>query len=210
MAGRGRGRGLTFNVEVVGIKKGDSLPPPTLQPPPLFPSLQCKALPLHSGEEAEYMLALKQELRGAMRGLPYYVKPAAPRKDIERYSDKYQVSGPADNTIEWNPDWKRLPRELKIRVRRPAKEKAPVSGWKVKPRTRVEREEIIKKLESLEKKEEEHSSEEDGEKEGEKEENEEEYNEEEFEEETDYVMSYFDNGEDFGGDSDDNADEAVY
>lgn len=28
--------------------------------------------------------------------------------------------------------------------------------------------------------------------------------------ETDYIMSYFDNGEDFGADSDDNGDEAVY
>lgn len=28
--------------------------------------------------------------------------------------------------------------------------------------------------------------------------------------ETDYLMSYFDNGEDFGGDSDDNMDEAIY
>ena len=33
---------------------------------------------------------------------------------------------------------------------------------------------------------------------------------EEHEEETDYIMSYFDNGEDFGGDSDDNMDEAIY
>ncbi|KAF1605492.1 UNVERIFIED_CONTAM: DNA-directed RNA polymerase III subunit RPC7-like, partial [Eudyptes pachyrhynchus] len=39
---------------------------------------------------------------------------------------------------------------------------------------------------------------------------EEEYDEEEHEEETDYIMSYFDNGEDFGGDSDDNMDEAIY
>lgn len=40
MAGRGRGRGrgqMTFNVEAVGIGKGDALPPPTLQPSPLFP-----------------------------------------------------------------------------------------------------------------------------------------------------------------------------
>lgn len=28
--------------------------------------------------------------------------------------------------------------------------------------------------------------------------------------ETDYIMSYFDNGEDFGVDSDDNMDEAIY
>lgn len=36
--GRGRGRGqLTFNMEAVGIGKGDALPPSTLQPSPLFP-----------------------------------------------------------------------------------------------------------------------------------------------------------------------------
>lgn len=31
-----------------------------------------------------------------------------------------------------------------------------------------------------------------------------------FQQETDYIMSYFDNGEEFGGDSDDNMDEAIY
>ncbi|KAI4892408.1 hypothetical protein NFI96_003309 [Prochilodus magdalenae] len=67
---------------------------------------------------------------------------------------------------------------------------------------------------TLEKKEEEVSSdEEEGEKkktEEEEAEAEEEYDEEEFEEETDYIMSYFDNGEEFGADSDDNMDEAIY
>lgn len=46
MAGRGRGRGrgqLTFNMEAVGIGKGDALPPPTLQPSPLFPVSVCPA-----------------------------------------------------------------------------------------------------------------------------------------------------------------------
>lgn len=52
--------------------------------------------------------------------------------------------------------------------------------------------------------------EEDKEEEEKEEEEEEEYDEEEHEEETDYIMSYFDNGEDFGGDSDDNMDEAIY
>jgi hypothetical protein len=39
MAGRGRGRGRTvsFNVEALGINRGDALPGPILQPPPLFP-----------------------------------------------------------------------------------------------------------------------------------------------------------------------------
>ncbi|XP_038023852.2 DNA-directed RNA polymerase III subunit RPC7-like [Anas acuta] len=216
MAGRGRGRGrgqLTFNVEAVGIGKGDALPPPTLQPSPLFPPVEYRPVPLPGGEELEYMLALKQELRGAMRNLPYFIKPGAPRRDIERYSDKYQVSNPIDGAIDWNPDWRRLPRELKIRVRRLRKGRTTVLVPKPKQRAALDKEEAIKKLESLEKKEEEVTSEEEEEKEEEeegKEEEEEEYDEEEHEEETDYIMSYFDNGEDFGGDSDDNMDEAVY
>lgn len=127
--GRGRGRGqLTFNVEAVGIGKGDALPPPTLQPSPLFPPLEFRPVPLPSGEEGEYVLALKQELRGAMRQLPYFIRPAVPKRDVERYSDKYQMSGPIDNAIDWNPDWRRLPRELKIRVRKLQKERECI--WK--------------------------------------------------------------------------------
>ncbi|XP_048369565.1 DNA-directed RNA polymerase III subunit RPC7-like isoform X2 [Sphaerodactylus townsendi] len=190
--GRGRGRGshMTFSVEAVGIGKGEALPPPTLQPSPLFPPLEYKPVPLLTGEEVEYMLALKQELRGAMKNLPYFIKPSAPKKD-----------------------WRRLPQELKIRVRKIRKQRATVLPPKRKTQVPVDKEEAIKKLETLEKKEEEVTSEEEGEKEeGEegKEEEEEEYDEEEFEEETDYIMSYFDNGEDFGGDSDDNMDEAIY
>uniref|UniRef100_A0A8C3N4D0 Uncharacterized protein n=1 Tax=Geospiza parvula TaxID=87175 RepID=A0A8C3N4D0_GEOPR len=161
MAGRGRGRGrgqMTFNVEAVGIGKGDALPPPTLQPSPLFPALERRAAPLPGGEEGEYMLALKQELRRAMKGLPYFVKPGAPRRD-----------------------WRRLPRELRIRVRRPRRGRdtkrwkrgdlgglGVLRGLQVPPAPPVSPQE------------------------------------------TDYVLSYFDNGESFGPDSDDNGDEAVY
>uniref|UniRef100_W5MNJ0 DNA-directed RNA polymerase III subunit n=1 Tax=Lepisosteus oculatus TaxID=7918 RepID=W5MNJ0_LEPOC len=227
MAGRGRGRGrgqMSFNVEAMGLGKGEPLPPSTLQPTPLFPPMENKPVPLQAGEEAEYMLALKQELRGAMKNLPYFVRPAVPKKDVERYSDKYQSSEPTDNTIEWTPDWNRLPRELRIRVRKPPKEtvkrkvKEPLQVPKRSQQKRVDKEEIIRKLEvrtvqTLEKKEQEVSSEEEEEEkkqEEEEQENEEEYDEEEFEEETDYVMSYFDNGEEFGADSDDNMDEAIY
>ncbi|XP_069734475.1 DNA-directed RNA polymerase III subunit RPC7-like [Phaenicophaeus curvirostris] len=157
--GRGRGQ-MTFNVEAVGIGKGDALPPPTLQPSPLFPPLEQRALGLPGGEEGDYVLALKQELRGAMRSLPYFIKPGAPRRDIERYSDRYQLCSPVDSAIDWSPDWRRLPRELKIRVRR--LRKSPPHDPPFLPL------------------------------------------------ETDYILSYFDNGEDFGGDSDDNMDEAVY
>ncbi|XP_078143156.1 DNA-directed RNA polymerase III subunit RPC7-like [Centroberyx gerrardi] len=146
MAARGRGRGrriMSFSVEAVGINRGETLPPSILQPTPLFPPMEQKPLPLAGGEEAEYMLALKQEFRGAMRSLPFFIQPAAPHRDVERYSDKYHSSEPADSSME-------------------------------------------------------------------EAEGEEEYDEEEFEEETDYIMSYFDNGEDFAGDSDDNMDEAIY
>lgn len=47
---------------------------------PLPQALERRAAPLPGGEEGEYMLALKQELRRAMRGLPYFVKPGAPRR----------------------------------------------------------------------------------------------------------------------------------
>ncbi|NWY07158.1 RPC7L polymerase, partial [Nothoprocta ornata] len=132
--------------------------------------------------------------------------------DIERYSDKYQVGSPVDGAIDWSPDWRRLPRELRIRVRRLRTGGTPVLPPPRKQRPPLDKEEAIKKLESLEKKEEEVTSEEEEKEEEEegKEEEEEEYDEEEHEEETDYIMSYFDNGEDFGADSDDNADEAVY
>ncbi|XP_036894959.1 DNA-directed RNA polymerase III subunit RPC7-like isoform X4 [Sturnira hondurensis] len=187
--GRGQGRGqLTFNTEAVGIGKGDALPPPTLQPSPLFPPLEFYPVPLPSGEEGEYVLALKQELRGAMRQLPYFIRPAVPKRD-----------------------WRRLPRELRIRVRKLQKDRSAILLPKRPPKTTEYKEETIQKLETLEKKEEELTSEEDEEKEEEeKEEEEEEYDEEEHEEETDYIMSYFDNGEDFGGDSDDHMDEAIY
>ncbi|XP_071387049.1 DNA-directed RNA polymerase III subunit RPC7-like, partial [Centroberyx affinis] len=83
MAARGRGRGrriMSFSVEAVGINRGETLPPSILQPTPLFPPMEQKPLPLAGGEEAEYMLALKQEFRGAMRSLPYYIQPAAPHR----------------------------------------------------------------------------------------------------------------------------------
>ena len=157
--------------------------------------LEFRPVPLPSGEEGEYVLALKQELRGAMRQLPYFIRPAVPKRDVEPYSDKYQMSGPIDNAIDWNPDWRRLPRWLKIRVRKLQKERTTVILPKRPLKTTEDKEETIQKLETLEKKEEEVTSEEDEE----KEEEEEEYDEEEHEEETDYIMSYFDNGEDFGG-----------
>uniref|UniRef100_G3T6N8 DNA-directed RNA polymerase III subunit n=1 Tax=Loxodonta africana TaxID=9785 RepID=G3T6N8_LOXAF len=212
--GRGRGRGqLTFNVEAVGIGKGDALPPPTLQPSPLFPPLEFYPVPLPSGEEGEYVLALKQELRGAMRQLPYFIRPAVPKRDVERYSDKYQMSGPVDNAIDWNPDWRRLPRELKIRVRKLQKEREYI--WKNGRREEVTKDclpplALLLSPHNLRESQllfhQEYSLQSKLQQEGKAQA----WNDVMERKETDYIMSYFDNGEDFGGDSDDNMDEAIY
>ncbi|NXH98152.1 RPC7L polymerase, partial [Pachycephala philippinensis] len=209
MAGRGRGRGrgqMTFNVEAVGIGKGDALPPPTLQPSPLFPVSPAGPSPIP--------IFLSTLL---FHGYPPTVPPAAPT-DIERYSDKYQLSSPVDSAIDWNPvsdPFLPQPRVSPLFLQGLTVPCAPPGTAPLvpKPHVALDKEETIKKLESLEKKEEEGTSEEEEEKEEEeegKEEEEEEYDEEEHEEETDYVLSYFDNGESFGPDSDDNGDEAVY
>ncbi|XP_072530797.1 RNA polymerase III subunit GL a isoform X2 [Salminus brasiliensis] len=219
MAGRGRGRSLfTFNVDSLGFGRGEALPTSAHAPSPLYPPMQFRPVPLHTGEEVDYMLALKQELRASSKNLPFHIRPARAKRDVDRYSDKYQTGEPKNNSIEWSPDWSRLPKELCIKVQKPRKGKArPLVKPKIK--SAAGKADMIQKLETLEKKEEENHSEEEqdeekkkkkaGEEEGEEEELEE-YDEEEFEEETDYIMSYFDNGEDFGGDSDDNMDEATY
>uniref|UniRef100_A0A4W6DIE2 DNA-directed RNA polymerase III subunit n=1 Tax=Lates calcarifer TaxID=8187 RepID=A0A4W6DIE2_LATCA len=162
MAGRGRGRRtMSFSIDAVGINRGDSLPPSMQQPTPLFPVMEQKPLPLAGGEEAEYLLALKQEFRGAMRSLPCFIQPTA----AHRGQSHFHLNCVLCQTLE-----------------------------------KKEEQESSEEEEGEEKKKQEE----------EEAEGEEEYDEEEFEEETDYIMSYFDNGEDFGGDSDDNMDEAIY
>ncbi|KAM6958858.1 DNA-directed RNA polymerase III subunit RPC7-like [Aplochiton taeniatus] len=146
-SGRGRGRStLTFNLEDVGIGRGESLPPATLKPSLLFPPLTFQPVPLQTGEEVEYMLALKQELRTATKNLPFYIRRSGPKKDVDRYSDKYQTQEPQDSSIEWNPDWGRLPKELCIQVRKPQQKGTSVQGNRPK-KTLMGKEEIIAKLE---------------------------------------------------------------
>ncbi|XP_008428808.1 DNA-directed RNA polymerase III subunit RPC7-like isoform X1 [Poecilia reticulata] len=216
MAGRGRGR-RTLGLDPVGTSRGDPLPPAVQQPTPVFPVMEQKPLPLAGGEESEYLTALKQDFRAAMRSQPCFIQPATAHRDVERYSDKYHLSDKMDGLTDWIIDWKRFPKELRVQIRKPrdgaalSHHPAAPLGQKKKKKKVGEKEEVLLKLETLEKKEQQESSEEEGEEQKEEEaEAEEEYDEEEFEEETDYIMSYFDNGEDFGGDSDDNMDEAVY
>ncbi|XP_059500739.1 DNA-directed RNA polymerase III subunit RPC7 isoform X2 [Stegostoma tigrinum] len=218
MSGTGRGRGkaqFTFNIEAIGFSRGETLPETACQPLPLFPPTEFKPVPLNTGEDVNYMLALKQELRGACKKLPYYIDHVNTKKDVERYANKYQERNCNE---DWIPDWRRLPRELKPKTKRIKKTKTvPTVSKPKEPQTVISKsnEEIIQTLEVLEKKDSEHKSDEETEEKekdkGDEEDEvaEEEYDEEECEEENDYIASYFDDGDDYEA-SDDNMDEATY
>ncbi|XP_010013248.1 PREDICTED: DNA-directed RNA polymerase III subunit RPC7 [Nestor notabilis] len=196
MAGSSRGRGrasFTFNIEAIGFAKGAALPDVTCQPPPPFPSTDNKPVPLKTGEDEDYMLALKQDLRGTMKKMPYFLAVEEDHEVIERYSKKYQDKEHAT----WTPGAK------------------PNKAKSCEPKSNVD---VLKKIEELEKKDDEEEKSEDEkdktkDKEGEDDEEAEEpeeYDEEEQEEENDYISSYFEDGDDFGAGSDDNMDEATY
>ncbi|XP_065606202.1 DNA-directed RNA polymerase III subunit RPC7 isoform X1 [Cyrtonyx montezumae] len=215
MAGSGRGRGrasFTFNIEAIGFSKGAVLPDVVCKPPPLFPSSDSKPVPLKTGEDEDYMLALKQEFRRAMNKMPYFLAVEEDHKAIERYSKKY-MDGETEHAA-WTPDWRRLPREMKPRkkmIKAGAKTKKAKNS---EPKSNLD---VLKKIEELENKDDEEKSDDEKErtkgKEGEDDEEAEEpeeYDEEEHEEENDYISSYFEDGDDFGAGSDDNMDEATY
>ncbi|KFP92855.1 DNA-directed RNA polymerase III subunit RPC7, partial [Haliaeetus albicilla] len=111
-SGAGRGRtAFTFNIDALGFGKGAALPDTVSKPPPTYPSTENKPVPLKTGEDEDYMLALKQDLRATMKQMPYFLAVEEDREVIERYRKKYQNSGKEHQT--WTPDWRRLPREVK-------------------------------------------------------------------------------------------------
>ncbi|XP_037130920.1 RNA polymerase III subunit GL b isoform X3 [Syngnathus acus] len=195
MSGRGRGR---RGAEGASVTRGEPLLPSVQQPSPLFPAMEHKPLPLTCGEEAEYLLALKQELRGAMGARPGFIQPHAGHRshaDVERYSDKYHNSSEQTDALT---NWITGVSGAAQRSKR---------GRADEQKESVKEKQVLLKLETLAN-EEQRGSEDEGEKEDDQEVDEE--YEEELEEDTDYIMSYFDNGEDFGTESDDDMDEAVY
>lgn len=49
-----------------------------------------KPVPLKAGEDEDYMLALKQEIRGRMKGLPFNIKPALDKNgEVRSYRFHY-------------------------------------------------------------------------------------------------------------------------
>ncbi|XP_009863352.1 PREDICTED: DNA-directed RNA polymerase III subunit RPC7 [Apaloderma vittatum] len=221
MAGSSRGRGraaFTFNIEAIGFAKGAALPDVICKPPPPFPSTDNKPVPLKTGEDEDYMLALKQDLRGTMKKMPYFLTVEEDHEAIERYSKKYQDS--EKEHAAWTPDWRRLPREMKPKKKTKKAFFCRIVNQILQQQLELPKSnlDVLKKIEELEKKDDEEEKSEDEkdktkDKEGEDDEEAEEpeeYDEEEHEEENDYISSYFEDGDDFGAGSDDNMDEATY
>uniref|UniRef100_A0A3Q0RBQ6 Polymerase (RNA) III (DNA directed) polypeptide G n=1 Tax=Amphilophus citrinellus TaxID=61819 RepID=A0A3Q0RBQ6_AMPCI len=199
MAGKGRGVGaFTFNIDALGIGRGN-MPEARVGPSPLFPSTDFKPVPLKAGEDEDYMLALKQEMRGTMQRLPFNIKP---HNDISYHcKNKEPVFNSSSHKEEKCEDLTQGHREhsqqircklhfhllliLSLSLELANKDDPEKSDDETETKTRNENEK-----EEIE---------------------EEEYEEEDIEEENDYIESYFDNGEDFAADSDDNMDgEATY
>ncbi|XP_068103927.1 DNA-directed RNA polymerase III subunit RPC7 isoform X1 [Hyperolius riggenbachi] len=213
MAGKGRGRGsaFTFDIQSIGFSRGDALPETQLQPLPRFPHTEFKAAALPEGEEQDYLLALKQEMRGNVKKLAYYIKKGAANQGVERYITKYEIEAEQKLSEEWLPDWRLLPTEMKAEKK--IKKRSVKKDKNKKPNINVD---VLKKIEELEKKGDGEKSEEENEekKKGSGDEEEEEavegeVEEEELEDENDYIASYFEDGDDFCA-SDDNMDEATY
>ncbi|XP_058230905.1 DNA-directed RNA polymerase III subunit RPC7 [Hemibagrus wyckioides] len=209
MAGKGRGiAAFTFNIEVLGLTRG-SMPESQRGPQALFPQVEFKPVPLKAGEDEDYMLALKQEIRGRMKGLPFNIKPFSGRNDVERYKEKYVRECQKIEDEEWTPDWNRLPKELMPQKKKIRKKMDPKKPRKI---SNKEQEDVLSKLDELENKGD--KSDEEKEKEEKKADEEEEVEgdeyDEELEEENDYIDTYFEDGDEYGAGSDDNMDEATY
>lgn len=212
MAGRGRGKPtMSFTTEQFGFVKGELLPSSVLQPPPSYPPLEHKPLSITLTTEMGYLVELKRDFSEYMRESSNNVLPIVLKKDIERYSDRYQDTT-MDKSNEFKCDWSRMPAELRSSRKRKVQRT-------VKPSKKQKVVDVETKLAELEKKE---STQQDGVEEEDKEEEEdaeEEMDEnvenngkidEEMDDGTDYANSYFDNGEGYDDEEENLDDGPVY
>ena len=214
MGGRGRGRGrganMSFNVEALGFGRGEALPQAALAPPPIFPPLSTKPLPLDADIQQDYMLVIKKELSVFWHDSPFFVTPPAVRGSIERYSDRYLEQSAGSAQSDRHTDLSRIPTELKLSSVTVRKRRRDRTG--PAPVTKAARgaADVTKRLEKLEKKEKEGGAEDQTEgKEGGEDSDEEvgETEDVELDEGTDYIQDYFDNGEDYLDPEDDALEE---
>ncbi|XP_046655628.1 DNA-directed RNA polymerase III subunit RPC7-like isoform X2 [Daphnia pulicaria] len=193
MGGRGRGRGnaVSFNIEQLGFGRGEAGPVSVTQPPPLFPSLENRPLPLIKDVENEYILVTQKDLSTRMRNSPFYLK----HSENTSYEKELPVL------------WNRMPAELRddTFTKRLATGKSKVT-LNAKRKKVEDPDKIFAKLEKKERNE----SEGDGDGDGKEDEDDQdksddekvemeddvvEDEDEEMDKDTDYANNYFENGE---------------
>ncbi|NXG81190.1 RPC7 polymerase, partial [Baryphthengus martii] len=159
MAGSGRGRGravFTFDIGAIGFAKGAALPEVTCKPPPPFPSTDNKPVPLKTGEDEDYMLALKQDLRGTMKKTPYFLAVEEDREGLFDYC--CQSSFIYILKLFFCTDWRRLPREMKPKKKTKKAGAKPKKAKSSEPKSNLD---VLKKIEELEKRDDEEEKSED-------------------------------------------------
>ncbi|CAH1975916.1 unnamed protein product [Acanthoscelides obtectus] len=210
MAGRGRGRGgrggatRTFNREQLsqmGITSNETLPGPVTQPPPLYPLMDRKPVPLTQSPEMDYLLILRQDFIDRMQISGSYLKmPESKSNQAEQTIDKLVAQLPR---VKEKFVWKLFPSELR------PKAMAKRVRKKVQEDVNVE-----KRLEVLEKIEEKSDDVEEKPKNDDEDDEMEQIDEieedEEMDEGTDYANNYFDNGENYEDEDDALEDGPIY
>ncbi|XP_050080915.1 DNA-directed RNA polymerase III subunit RPC7-like [Anopheles maculipalpis] len=216
MAGRGRGKTsgtLTQDqLQSLGVTSKEIQAVTSVAPPPLYPPLLSKPVPLESNADRSYKILWKEDFISYLRESAYYTTRKSSKISVQRYCDK------VINVIENDPKtkregdflWKLMPAELKPSFKR--LKTASGSGSTTAKRIR-NADDINAKLKALEQKEssiddvdvvKKEKSDSEGEKDGE--EQEEELIDEEMDDDNDYGNNYFDNGEAYN-DEDDNLDD---
>ncbi|XP_055627803.1 DNA-directed RNA polymerase III subunit RPC7 isoform X2 [Toxorhynchites rutilus septentrionalis] len=212
MAGRGRGKAtgsLTQEqLQSMGVTRNDMQAVSSAAPPPAYPPLLSKPVPLESNPDRDYKILWKEDFISHLRESPYYSASNSCRGPVERYTDKVIRKQEGDFL------WSMMPAELRPSYKR-GKNAGTAAGSTNAKRAKVE--DINAKLSALEQKEssgrnsevkKEKSNDSDDEKDDD--ELDEEVVDEEMDDENDYGNNYFDNGEAYNEEDDNLDDGPVY
>lgn len=205
---------MSFSMEQLGISKGETLPAPVVQPSISFPQLDHKPLPVQLTTEMSYLVELKRDFAEYMRESPNNVQAAVLNEDIERFCEDIEeaITEREKSKYEAYHDWDRMPLELKLSRKRRLRQQNTGANKKKKDL------DIVKKLTELEEKESvQQPVEEEGKEQGEEEENGEgketgdrvkdEEEIDEMDDGTDYANEYFENGDNYYSEDDNDDDQ---
>jgi predicted GIY-YIG superfamily endonuclease len=201
----GYGKGRNFmcpTMELFSSSRGEALSVPVMQPPPTYPQLDRKPLPIELTTEMNYLIELKRDFTEYMQESLNNVQAVKSKEDIERFCENYENSMTEHSKIEYESkyDWNRMPTELRLLYKLQGRKRKCMDVEK--KLIKLEKKEKLQQIKREEGQEEE--EEEDGEDKNTKEEE-----DEEMDEENDYTNEYFDTGENYLSEEE-NDDDAIY